>query len=120
MQPHSSHRLLTFLSPHSLVLTQPHSSQSFLTSLARLVPHLLSLPSLLSTQGDVRDKDALDKLFSEEKFDAVIHFAGLKAVGESVEMPLEYYDNNIVSTLVLLETMRKHNCFNVSNMRVPC
>lgn len=68
----------------------------------------------------MRDKDALDKLFSEEKFDAVIHFAGLKAVGESVEMPLEYYDNNIVSTLVLLETMRKHNCFNVSNMRVPC
>jgi UDP-glucose 4-epimerase len=77
-------------------------------------------PLFPSTQGDVRDKEALDKLFSEEKFDAVIHFAGLKAVGESVEMPLEYYDNNIVSTLVLLETMKKHNCFNVSDMRVWC
>jgi nucleoside-diphosphate-sugar epimerase len=65
-------------------------------------------------QGDVRDKAALDKLFGEEKFDAVIHFAGLKAVGESVEIPLEYYDNNIVSTLVLLEVMKKHNCWNVS------
>ncbi len=63
----------------------------------------------------MRDKEALDKLFGEEKFDAVIHFAGLKAVGESVEIPLEYYDNNIVSTLVLLEVMKKHNCFNVSS-----
>lgn len=57
---------------------------------------------------DVRDKEALDKIFSENKIDAVIHFAGLKAVGESVRKPLEYYDNNLVSTLVLLETMRKH------------
>lgn len=62
----------------------------------------------------MRDKAALDTLFGEEKFDAVIHFAGLKAVGESVEIPLEYYDNNIVSTLVLLEVMKKHNCWNVS------
>jgi UDP-glucose 4-epimerase len=66
-------------------------------------------------QGDVRDKAALDQLFAEEKFDAVIHFAGLKAVGESVEIPLEYYDNNIVSTLVLLEVMKKHNCWNVGD-----
>lgn len=66
-------------------------------------------------QGDVRDKAALNALFAAEKFDAVIHFAGLKAVGESVEIPLEYYDNNIVSTLVLLEVMKKHNCWNVSD-----
>jgi hypothetical protein len=71
---------------------------------------------VLCVQGDVRDKDALDKLFGEEKFDAVIHFAGLKAVGESVAIPLEYYDNNIVSTLVLLEVMQKHNCWNVSGL----
>jgi UDP-glucose 4-epimerase len=64
-------------------------------------------------KGDVRDKAALDQLFAEEKFDAVIHFAGLKAVGESVAIPLEYYDNNIVSTLVLLEVMKKHNCWNM-------
>lgn len=66
-------------------------------------------------QGDVRDKELMDKLFSEENFDAVIHFAGFKAVGESVEKPLEYYDNNIGSSIILLETMRKHNCYNVSS-----
>lgn len=66
-------------------------------------------------QGDLRDKELLDKLFAEEKFDAVIHFAGFKAVGESVEKPLEYYDNNFCGSVVLLETMRKHKCFNVSD-----
>lgn len=58
--------------------------------------------------ADVRDRAAMDKIFSENKFDAVIHFAGLKAVGESCVKPLEYYDNNIYGTLVLLETMRAH------------
>lgn len=57
---------------------------------------------------DVLDTEALDKLFSAEKFDAVVHFAGYKAVGESVEKPLEYYNNNIVGSLHLLEVMRKH------------
>ena len=51
----------------------------------------------------------LELLFEHTKFDAVIHFAGLKAVGESVKKPLEYYDNNLTGTLVLLETMRKYN-----------
>ena len=57
---------------------------------------------------DVRDRAAMEKIFSENKFDAVIHFAGLKAVGESCEKPLEYYDNNLGGTLVLTETMRAH------------
>ncbi len=57
-------------------------------------------------ENDVRDMAALEKIFSENDIDAVIHFAGLKAVGESVAKPLEYYDNNLISTLVLLETMR--------------
>lgn len=60
-------------------------------------------------EADVRDKQALDSIFAEQKIDGVIHFAGLKSVGESVEKPLEYYDNNINSTLVLLEVMQKHN-----------
>ena len=51
-------------------------------------------------QGDVRDKALLDKIFSEHKIDWVIHFAGLKAVGESCEKPLEYYNNNLYGTLV--------------------
>jgi UDP-glucose 4-epimerase len=58
---------------------------------------------------DVRDSDKLDELFTNNSFDAVIHFAGLKAVGESVANPLEYYRNNIDSTFVLLEIMNKHN-----------
>ena len=58
-------------------------------------------------ENDVRDKEALRKIFLENKIESVIHFAGLKAVGESVRKPLEYYDNNLISTLVLLEVMRE-------------
>lgn len=59
---------------------------------------------------DVRDREALDKVFKKEKIDSVIHFAGLKAVGESVQKPLEYFDNNVTGTLVLLDVMRKNGC----------
>lgn len=58
---------------------------------------------------DVRDSKSLDKIFSQNNFDAAIHFAGLKAVGESVKQPLEYYRNNLDSTIALLEVMAKHN-----------
>lgn len=58
--------------------------------------------------ADLLDKVALDNVFSENKIDAVVHFAGLKAVGESVEKPLMYYTNNITGTLNLLEAMQKH------------
>lgn len=58
--------------------------------------------------GDCRDGMFLDAVFKEHEIDAVIHFAGLKAVGESVERPLEYYDNNLGSTLVLLNVMKDH------------
>lgn len=58
---------------------------------------------------DICDKEALDKIFTEHDFDAVIHFAGLKAVAESVQDPLRYYQNNVGSSLVLLETMTVHN-----------
>lgn len=61
-------------------------------------------------KGDIRDRDLLEKVFSEQIIDCVIHFAGLKAVGESCSKPLEYYDNNLYGTLVLLETMRKYGC----------
>lgn len=59
---------------------------------------------------DVRDKEALRKIFTENNIEAVIHFAGLKAVGESVRMPIEYYDNNLISTISLLEVMREFDC----------
>lgn len=58
--------------------------------------------------GDCRDGMFLDAVFKEHEIDAVIHFAGLKAVGESVEKPLDYYDNNLGSTLVLLNVMKDH------------
>lgn len=64
-------------------------------------------------QFDLRDRENLDALLTENTFDAVIHFAGLKAVGESVEKPLEYYENNIDSTLVLLAAMQSHNVKNL-------
>lgn len=63
-------------------------------------------------EADVCDKNAVDKIFSENKIDAVIHFAGLKAVGESCEKPVEYYRNNIDSTLTLLEAMKKYGVNN--------
>ena len=61
---------------------------------------------------DVRDRLRLDRIFTEHDIDCVIHFAGLKAVGESVEMPLEYYDNNLNSTIVLCDVMKKHGVSN--------
>lgn len=60
-------------------------------------------------EGNVEDKKLLEKIFEENKIDAVIHFAGLKAVGESVKKPLLYYRNNIDSTINLLEVMQKYN-----------
>ena len=62
---------------------------------------------------DIRDREKLEKVFAENKFDCCIHFAGLKAVGESVSMPWEYYDNNINGTLVLLDVLRKNDCKNI-------
>jgi len=59
---------------------------------------------------DMCDAAAVDKVFAQGKFDGVIHFAGLKAVGESVAKPLWYYNNNIVGTMNILESMEKHNC----------
>ena len=61
-------------------------------------------------EADVCDEAALEKIFSENEIGAVIHFAGLKAVGESVAKPLEYYTNNILATLVLCRVMRKYGC----------
>ncbi|MBQ3128752.1 MAG: UDP-glucose 4-epimerase GalE [Clostridia bacterium] len=59
---------------------------------------------------DIRDREGLDKIFAENKIDAVIHFAGLKAVGESCAKPLEYYENNVGGTITLCEAMRDAGC----------
>lgn len=62
---------------------------------------------VVSYEADVKDKVAMAKIFAENKIDCVIHFAGLKAVGESVQKPIEYYRNNIDTTLTLLECMKE-------------
>ena len=61
-------------------------------------------------EGDLLNREDVEKVFSENEIDAVIHFAGLKAVGESVAKPVEYYHNNITGTLILIEVMRSHGC----------
>ncbi|MBQ7939562.1 MAG: UDP-glucose 4-epimerase GalE [Clostridia bacterium] len=63
--------------------------------------------------ADIRDRAAMNRIFDNESIDSVIHFAGLKAVGESVSMPWEYYDNNITGTLTLLDVMRRHGVKNI-------
>lgn len=64
-------------------------------------------------EADILDKEALEKIFDKEQIDGVIHFAGLKAVGESVAKPLEYYHNNMTGTFNLCDVMRKHGCKNI-------
>ena len=64
-------------------------------------------------KGDILDRTILNEIFEKEKIDSCIHFAGLKAVGESVQKPWEYYNNNISGTLTLVDVMRQHNCKNI-------
>lgn len=66
--------------------------------------------SLKKYECDIRDREGLEKIFTENKIDAVIHFAGLKAVGESTKLPLLYFENNISGSIVLFEVMQKFNC----------
>ncbi len=64
-------------------------------------------------EADILDREALNRIFEKEQIESVIHFAGLKAVGESVSKPIEYYYNNIAGTLVLCDVMRRHNVKNI-------
>ncbi len=66
-----------------------------------------------SYECDIRDSEGMDRIFKENKIDAVIHFAGLKAVGESCRKPMEYYDNNIGGTVKLCQVMRDNGCKNI-------
>ena len=79
----------------------------------RRVAKIVGTKSIPFYELDVRDREGLSKLMAEHKFDACIHFAGLKAVGESVAKPWEYYENNISGTLTLVDVMRQHGCKNI-------
>ena len=74
----------------------------------RRVAALCGVDEIPLYEGDIRDPIVLDKIFTEHKIDSVIHFAGLKAVGESVEKPVLYYENNVAGTLSLLNAMQRH------------
>ncbi len=82
-----------------------NSSEEAIQSIEKIAGRGVSL-----YRGDVRDRALLDRIFTERRIDWVIHFAGLKAVGESCEKPVLYYDNNIGGTLALLGVMKKHGC----------
>ena len=85
-----------------------NSSRESINRVEKLVNKKIEL-----IEGDIRSKDDLQKVFDAHKIDSVIHFAGLKAVGESVEQPLRYYDNNVNGTVTLCEVMANNGCKNI-------
>ncbi|ETS31891.1 UDP-glucose 4-epimerase GalE [Photorhabdus temperata] len=99
-----SHTVLALLERGADVIVTDNLCNSSLESLHRV--EKLTGKSVKFYQGDVLDLNLLNKIFQENKIESVIHFAGLKAVGESTRKPLEYYQNNVTGTLVLLRTMR--------------
>jgi UDP-glucose 4-epimerase len=103
-----SHTVVLLIEAGYEVVVYDNFSNSNATSIKR-VEQITNRPIPL-IQGDIRDTDGLQKVFDSYDIEAVIHFAGLKAVGESVEKPLKYYDNNIVGTIKLCEVMAKNGC----------
>lgn len=106
-----SHTVLQLLEQDYAVVVLDNLANSSAESLRRV--ESLTSKSVTFVQGDIRDTAVLDDIFSEHDIHAVIHFAGLKAVGESVQKPLEYYENNVYGTLTLCKAMRKHNVKNI-------
>lgn len=101
-----SHTCLELLNADHEVVVVDNFSNSKQTSLKRV--ETITKKNITFREGDVRDRDFLRAIFSEYPIDAVIHFAGLKAVGESVAQPLRYYDNNVNGSMVLTEVMAEH------------
>ena len=106
-----SHTVLELLNSGFNVVVMDNLSNSNKASLKRV--EQITGKNIGFYQLDLLDKEGLKTLFNENKFDAVIHFAGLKAVGESVEKPLFYYQNNVTGTLNLCEIMQEYGVFNM-------
>jgi len=103
-----SHTVVELLQQGLSVVVVDNFSNSSPIALKRISE--ISGENPLFVRADVRDRDALRKIFANHQPDAVIHFAGLKAVGESVAQPLTYYQNNVTGTAVLCEVMAEFNC----------
>lgn len=106
-----SHTVLELLNNNEEVVILDNLCNSSRTSIERV--RQLSGRLVEFIQGDIRDAVLLDKIFSDYEINAVIHFAGLKAVGESVQQPAEYYDNNVTGSLTLFAAMAKAGVFNI-------
>ena len=107
-----SHTLIELYAAGHTAVVVDNLSNSNPESLRR-VAEIIGVDEIPFHQVDIIDKAGLESVFAKHTFDACIHFAGLKAVGESMEKPLEYYNNNIAGTLVLVEVMRNHGCKNI-------
>ena len=101
-----SHTCIELLNAGYEVVVMDNLSNSSEKALERV--EQISGKKVTFYKADILDKEAMNEIFDKENINAVIHFAGLKAVGESVEKPLEYYHNNITGTLLLCEVMRDH------------
>ncbi|MDN4503125.1 UDP-glucose 4-epimerase GalE [Alteromonadaceae bacterium BrNp21-10] len=106
-----SHTVLQLLNANHRVIVLDNLSNSSEESLTRV--QRLAGKSLTFIKGDICDAACLRQLFKQHKIDSVIHFAGLKAVGESVALPLKYYRNNVMGSVILCEVMAEHNVKNI-------
>lgn len=107
-----SHTVVELVQAGHEAVVVDNLSNSCALSLQR-VSQILDGKQVPFVRADIRDRAALETVFAQYHPEAVIHFAGLKAVGESTEKPWEYYENNIGGTLVLLDVMRRHACKNL-------
>ena len=101
-----SHTCLVLLEAGHEVVVADNLCNSKIESLRRV--EALTGKSIVFYEADVTDEQAVEQIFTEQQIDGVIHFAGLKAVGESVEQPIRYYFNNVVSTMTLCKVMQRH------------
>lgn len=106
-----SHTVLQLLEQDVNVIVLDNYSNSSDISLQRVAEITGKMATII--EGDIRDTQCLDKIFTDYQIDAVIHFAGLKAVGESVEKPMMYYENNVYGSLNLCQAMARHNVKNI-------
>jgi len=103
-----SHSCIELIAAGYEIVVVDNLCNSSLEALRRV--EILTGVSIAFHQVDIRNEQALRKVFEQHSIDGVIHFAGLKAVGDSVEQPIEYYDNNVVGTFILTKVMREYNC----------